>query len=87
MTPFVDGGPAFGLNVSATAARVGMEEDDDIDDDVRGSDVAMTFGGGINVDGLTLEARYTQGLSSIAEGERDIRTRAFLFIGGFSFPN
>ena len=87
VTPFVYGGPAFGLNVSATAARVGMEEDDDIDDDVRGSDVAMTFGGGINVDGLTFEARYTEGLSSIAEGERDIRTRAFLFIGGFSFPN
>ena len=87
MTPFVYGGPAFGLNVSATAAPVGMEEDDDIDDDVRGSDVAMTFGGGINVDGLTLEARYTEGLSSIAEGERDIRTRAFLFIGGFNFPN
>ena len=47
----------------------------------------MTFGGGINVDGLTFEARYTEGLSSIAEGERDIRTRAFLFIGGFTFPN
>ena len=87
VTPFVYGGPAFGLNVSAKAARVGVEIDEDIDDDVRGSDVALTFGGGINVDGLTLEARYTAGLSSIAEGERDIRTRAFHFIGGFSFPN
>ena len=87
VTPFVYGGPAVGLNVSATAARIGVEEDEDIDAEVKANDLAMTFGGGILVDGLTLEARYTQGVSSIAEGDDDIRTRAFLFIGGFTFPN
>ena len=84
---FVYGGPAFGFNVSATAAPVGGEDEEDVADDVKGNDVAVTFGGGIIVDGLTLEARYTMGVSSIAEDERDIRTRAFLFIAGFRFPN
>ncbi len=87
VTPFVYAGPAVGLNVSATSARIGVEQDEDIDDEIRATDIAMTFGGGINVDGLTLEGRYTQGVSSIAEDQRDLRTRAFLFIAGFSFPN
>ena len=86
-TPFVYGGPAYGLNVSATTARVGVADVEDIDDAIRASDVAMTVGAGINVDGLTLEARYTLGVSSIAEDGSDIRTRAFSFIAGFSFPN
>lgn len=84
--PFVYGGPAFGLNVSAKAAVIGRPIDEDISDDIKGTDVGVTYGGGINIDRLTLEARYTHGLSNIAKRGPALTTRAFLLLGGFSFP-
>jgi len=47
----------------------------------------VTYGGGINVDGLTLEARYSRGLDSISEDATTIRTRTILIMAGFRFPN
>jgi hypothetical protein len=89
VTPFVYAGASYGINVSAVAARVDVDGEGsrDIDADIQPTDVAVTYGGGINVDGLTLEARYSRGLDSISEDATTIRTRTILIMAGFRFPN
>jgi hypothetical protein len=84
--PFVYGGPAFAFALSAKAAVVGRPDDEDITSDIRRTDVTVTFGGGFNVDRMTLEARYTRGLVNIARSGPALETRAFLLLAGFSFP-
>ena len=87
VTPFVYAGPSFGMNTSAQVEFEGEEED--VGDEVKGSDVSIVFGGGVKVGGFMVEARYAAGVSAINEGETDenIRTRAFMVLAGFSFGN
>ena len=87
VTPFVYAGPSFGMNTLAQAEFGGEEQD--VSDEVKGSDVSIVFGGGGKVGGFTVEARYAAGVSAISEGEADenIRTRAFMVLAGFSFGN
>ena len=87
VTPFVYAGPSFGMN---TLAQVEFEgEEEDVGNEVKGSDVSLVFGGGVKVGGFTVEARYAAGVSAINEGQADenIRTRAFMVLAGFSFGN
>ena len=73
-----------------TSAQVEFEgEEEDVDDNVKGSDVSIVFGGGVKVGGFTVEARYAAGVSAISEVEADenIRTSVFMVLAGFSFGN
>ena len=83
--PFVYAGPSIGVTVNATVELDGIEEDIP-DDEIKSNDVGVVVGGGIYVDGLTLEARYTVGVEAIAPDADHPKTRAFYVIAGFRFP-
>ncbi len=83
VTPFVYAGPSFGATTSAKAEMDGEEED--LDDEVKGGDVLIVFGGGVDISGFTIEARYEAGVSTIAELGDDTKTSAFMVLAGFSF--
>lgn len=83
--PFVYAGPSIGVSVNATVEVDGVEVDIP-DDEIKSTDVGVVVGGGIYVDGLTLEARYTAGVDAIAPDANHPKTRAFYVIAGFRFP-
>jgi hypothetical protein len=85
VTPFVYAGPSFGANMSATVEMDGEVED--LDDEVKDSDVSIVFGGGVDISGFIVDARYEAGVSTIAEAGDDTKTSAFLILAGFCFGN
>jgi hypothetical protein len=99
--PFLVAGPAFGwqldCGVTVDAAAGGTEPDcDDLTENFgetfRDYEMGAVVGGGIDfsvggIGSLSLDARYTRGLSDIGEGENalNIRNQAFTLMLGYSF--
>ena len=83
--PFVYAGPSIGANTTATVELNSVKEDIP-DEAIKSNDIGVAIGGGVYVDGLTLEARYTAGIDSIAPGVDARKIRAFYVIAGFRFP-
>jgi len=100
--PYLVGGPAFGwrLNcgVSISGGRAGSAapECDDLTEDfgstIRSYEAGAVVGGGLEfslagLGGVSLDARYTRGLSKIGEGEDalNIRNQSFSVMLGYFF--
>lgn len=86
--PFVFTGPvpAFNIDATLTAEAGGEEIEEDLDDDVKGSDFGWVFGGGVNVGALSIDARYTLGLSSVTEDdETEVKNGVFSILVGFGW--
>lgn len=73
-------GPQFSFNTKAEF------EDSfgttDFDDQIKGNDLGWVFGAGIESGRFTADARYTLGLSNIAEFGGDVKNRAFAVMVG-----
>jgi hypothetical protein len=80
---------AFKLNAEATGEFLGVSEDQDIDDEVEGFDFGLVIGAGIEAGRITLDGRYTWGLSSVntmpEEDEAKVKNRVFSILVGFRF--
>ena len=86
--PFVYGGvaPAFRLS-SKVEFESGGEED--LDDELKGSDVSVVFGGGVKFGLFGVEARYNLGVTDVNEesfSEGSIKSRQFAILGSITFP-
>ena len=91
-------GPAFAFNM---AAKLNMElgvmgyfidQTEDIDDEVKGTDIGGVIGGGFEFDAgqvsLFVEGRWTFGFSSIDDSgeDLDVKNSALSFSGGIAIP-
>ncbi|MCX8160333.1 MAG: PorT family protein [Candidatus Saccharicenans sp.] len=93
--PSIYAGPYVGFNTKAefVISAAGMEQKEDIKDDIKNTEFGVTFGLGLTqklgVLNLTLDARYDLGLSNILEETvtepSSIKTRTWLFMVGISF--
>lgn len=91
----VFGGPALGFK-SAAKLRIdvmGISEEADIKDTVKGTDVGLSFGAGVRIlasetVNLLLDGRFTLGLSDFPEGTGapSLKNDALAFTAGLSFP-
>jgi hypothetical protein len=89
--PFVYAGiaPAFKTSAKQILEFEGEEDEEDLDDDVKGMDLPLVFGGGVQVGSFAVEARYNLGLLNINESsdeEGTVKTRQFAILASFSFP-
>jgi hypothetical protein len=87
-------GPSLNVNVSAKTIDVvptGAKED--IKDDIRNTEFGLVFGAGVNRRIFLLEARYSAGLTDIADSPRitgvritaPVRNRAVAILVGVRF--
>jgi hypothetical protein len=88
-------GPTLSLNLIATVANSVMgfpAYTEDISEEIKSTDIGLIFGGGAgfalgSAGILTIEGRYTMGLSSIAEAEnRTIKTKNIIVMLSYGFP-
>jgi opacity protein-like surface antigen len=68
-------GPQFSFNTKAEFEDQSGETD--IDDQVKSTDFGWVLGAGLEKGRLTADARYTLGLSNIAEGGGKVKNRVF----------
>ena len=87
--PFVYAGPTFAFNTLAevTIESEGTEEKVNVSDNAKVADLGVAFGGGAKIANFGIEARYTLGLSNIAEDEvgEKLKTRTFSILFGYTF--
>lgn len=86
MSVHVLAGPSFAFNVNAKAKSEfeGVEEEEDIDDEVKAADVGFIIGAAVRTGQLIFDARYNFGLMNILEDEvidedESVKTRTFTF--------
>lgn len=84
--PFFYAGPQISMKVSAKvgASVEGESADMDVSDGVKTFSFGATAGAGVQIDKITIEGRYTMGLSSIHEGD-SVSIGAFTFLLGISY--
>jgi opacity protein-like surface antigen len=87
--PFVVVGPVFGFKASKLKIKVGDFETDDPadtdDDTVSSTDVAIAFGGGVDVGKLSVEVRYNLGVKDLDTTNSSVKSRSLMLLAGFSF--
>jgi hypothetical protein len=85
----VFGGPSVAFNLRAeSGAEVGGETvDTDIDEDIEDFDFGIVVGAGVDFGRLTLDGRYTFGVSNIStdSGDPKARNRTLAFMAGIRF--
>jgi hypothetical protein len=86
----VFGGPSLGFRVRARSSGSfeGETSSEDISDDVERFDLGMTAGAGVDLGRLTIDGRYTWGLSNLNKDESDeleIKNRVFSVMVGVRF--
>jgi hypothetical protein len=89
---YVFAGPSFDFKASAKVKTnvIGVSEEEDIAEDVENFELALVFGGGVELGPVLVEARWSEGLTNLAkessgEPSTNIKSRTFLFLGGFHF--
>jgi hypothetical protein len=86
---YVFGGPSFDFKLSAktSVGFLGQTQEEDMSEDVEDFELALVFGGGVELGPILLEARWSEGLTNVAanETELDVKTRTYLFLFGFRF--
>lgn len=97
LAPFLFGGGAFGLLLSAEAELSGsdiMEETMDIEDGTAGTEIALVVGAGADFrqpggGGFTMDARYMHGLTNVADSDDpdavEVYSRVFSLFVGYGF--
>ena len=87
--PFVVVGPVFGFKAGDSKIKVGEFETTDPeetgDDDISAVDVAIAFGGGVNVGKISVEGRYNLGLKDLDTTDESAKSRGFMILAGFAF--
>jgi hypothetical protein len=86
--PFVVAGPGFGFVASAKTKIDGVDGDIDIKDSLETVDVSFIIGGGVDINNLSVEARYDFGLrDTFKDNPTDItsKSRTLSFLVGYSF--
>ena len=87
--PFLYAGPTFAFNTLAevTIESGGSKETVNVKDSAKTTDLGIAFGGGVRVSDFGIEARYTAGLSNIAEADvgEKLKTRTFTILAFYSF--
>jgi hypothetical protein len=84
------GGPSFNFKLSAKQEFefAGVEEEEDLDDEVKGFETAFVVGAGVEFGRLVLDGRYSWGLTDLNNEEEEdvkVKTRVFSFMVGFRF--
>jgi hypothetical protein len=84
------GGPfvVFKVNTEATATFGGQTTSEDFDEEIKDVDFGVAFGGGVEFGRLTVEGRYSLGLSNINNQDLDeskVKTRTISLIAGVRF--
>ncbi len=91
--PNIFAGPAVGFLMSADleAEALGVSAEVDIKDEIKSIDFGLAFGAGVGFEitqgTITLDARYTLGLTSVddTDDELDMKNGVISIMGGFSF--
>jgi opacity protein-like surface antigen len=90
--PYAYAGPSIGLktsaNVSGTSTGVGNTDsfEEDVSSSTRTTDVGIAAGGGVEFGRLVVDARFTNGLTSVSsQGEGSARNRTFALMAGIRF--
>jgi len=80
-------GPQFGYLLQAKVIDEPLDVTRDIKDDLKSWDLGWTLGAGVEMNRLSLDARYTLGLTSITKFESDgeLKNRTFTFLLGYRF--
>lgn len=87
----VFGGPSFGFKLSGETESSfdGEEETEDLDDEVKGFDLGLVLGAGVEFGRFVIDGRYSWGLTDINNEEEDegvkVKTRTFSVMAGFRF--
>jgi hypothetical protein len=84
------GGPSLGFKLTSkvTAKSSGQSTSEDIGDDIESVDYGVVFGAGWEAGRLTIDGRYTWGLSNIGKDETDpekITHRVIAVMAGIRF--
>jgi hypothetical protein len=92
LTGFLVAGPSFGVKVSSSAKldAFGSTTDENIGQGLKSLDLGLAVGGGVEWNGYVLEARYTAGLTDIADSRfphpDSVRNRTFAVTVGMKLP-
>lgn len=81
-------GPQLGIKLSAKAENDFIGNEEDLDDEVKSWDFGWTFGAGVEMNNVSLDARYTFGLTNIDASEfsdGSIKNRTFTVLVGYRF--
>lgn len=80
-------GPQFGLLLQAEVTDEPLDVKRDIKDDLKSWDLGWTLGAGVEMNRLSLDARYTLGLTNINKFDSDgeLKNRTFTFLLGYRF--
>jgi hypothetical protein len=83
-------GPSFSFKTSAEATSEfeGEEETEDLDEQVKGFDLGLVLGAGVEFGRFVLDGRYTWGMTDINDEEEEglkVKTRTFAIMAGFRF--
>jgi hypothetical protein len=87
LSPFIEAGPSLSLNTSAKETFLGHSVD--LKDMVNGTDFGLVFGGGLDIQKVTLEVRYEVGLGhpfkEIAKVTPDLNNGTLYALLGYKF--
>ena len=87
--PFFVVGPAFGFLTRARFVENfdGDETDEDIEDEVKGTEFSIVFGGGVHIGPAIVELRYDHGLNNLSEEDdfEEAKTKTFSVLFGIGF--
>jgi len=81
-------GPQLGIKLSAKAENDFLGVEEDLDDEVKSWDFGWTLGAGVEMNNVSLDARYTLGLTNIDNSESSdgsIKNRTFTVLVGYRF--
>ena len=88
VTPVFFAGPTVGFKLSAKAkAETSAGTEETTVDNLKGTDIGLAFGAGLEVSEFTFDARYTLGLTKIDDGATasNVKNGAFMFLVGYAF--
>jgi opacity protein-like surface antigen len=80
-------GPQLGIKLSAKAKDDFLDTEIDLDDDVKSWDFGWTVGAGVEMNRVSLDARYTLGLTNIDnfDANSSTKNRTFTVLLGYRF--
>lgn len=80
-------GPTFGFKLKADGPNDSIFGGGNTDGEVKTFDLGLTLGAGIDVDRITVDARYTIGMNNIAVAPSDgvVKNRSFALMVGYRF--
>jgi hypothetical protein len=85
--PVLFAGPQFGRITKVTQTFAGRTTD--ISDQIKDGDGGVVFGGGVEIGlgrgALTVDARGSIGMRNVGTGSTEIKSRAFMLLGGYRF--